>query len=83
MVVDAWQGRGVGRAMLRELCRQARSRGVSTLTASILFENRRAIRLMQSLGALRSGACTGGLVQYTASLGPAPAVSPSEDGARR
>jgi GNAT superfamily N-acetyltransferase len=39
VVVDTWQGRGVGQQLLRVLCRRARQEGVTTLRAEFLSEN--------------------------------------------
>ncbi|MGH3089225.1 MAG: GNAT family N-acetyltransferase, partial [Rubrobacteraceae bacterium] len=41
VVEDAWQRRGVGRRLLRELARRARGRGVETFFCLALWENRR------------------------------------------
>jgi GNAT superfamily N-acetyltransferase len=53
-VVDRWQGRGVGRALLNELSAVARERGIERFSGLILAENRRMIELMSSLGAVVS-----------------------------
>ena len=49
-VVDAWQGRGVGTALLTRLVDRAREEGVRIFTATILTENRDALGLMRSIG---------------------------------
>ncbi len=41
VVADAWQGRGVGSALLRALIAGARGRGVTSLTMDVLPDNRR------------------------------------------
>lgn len=46
VVEDAWQGRGVGRALVAELAEQARRRGIAVFTARILGENARALRFV-------------------------------------
>ena len=47
-VVDAWQGRGLGRALIRALAGDAHRHGISTLTAEVLTENRAAAGLAGS-----------------------------------
>lgn len=53
-VNDAWQGRGVGTALLRRLADYARARGVRRFTALILAENTAMLKLAESLGAVIS-----------------------------
>lgn len=48
-VEDAWQRKGVASTLLGELAALARQRGISTFVATILWENKPAIRLMRSL----------------------------------
>jgi acetyltransferase len=45
ILTDAWQGRGLGGHMLCRLAAEAQARGVTTLTAVVLWENRRMLRL--------------------------------------
>ena len=49
LVEDAWQGAGLGRQLLSELIRLARSRGVTTLTATVQPDNDRIQRLIRRL----------------------------------
>jgi len=46
VVEDAWQGRGLGRALMAELVEQARRRGVAVFIARILGDNARALRFV-------------------------------------
>lgn len=46
VVADAWQGRGVGSALLRALIARARVRGATGLTMSVLPENRRVLAMI-------------------------------------
>jgi GNAT superfamily N-acetyltransferase len=48
-VADAWQGRGVGRALTRHLLDAARRRGLRSLIANVLPENARMLRILASL----------------------------------
>lgn len=50
LVADAWQGRGLGRALTELLVVLARERGLVELRAAALAENRRVLRLLMSLG---------------------------------
>ena len=46
MIADAWQGRGVGSALLRALVRRAQTRGATGITMSVLPENRRVLAMI-------------------------------------
>jgi GNAT superfamily N-acetyltransferase len=49
LVEDAWQHRGLGRALMRELTADASRRGITALNATVLTENEPARRLATSL----------------------------------
>jgi RimJ/RimL family protein N-acetyltransferase len=49
-VVDAWQGRGLGSALLARLSERALEVGVRYFTAEILAENRTMLALLPALG---------------------------------
>lgn len=49
VVEDAWQSRGIGKALLSGLARSARERGVHTLTGLALGENRRVLSLVEAV----------------------------------
>jgi GNAT superfamily N-acetyltransferase len=49
VVEDDWQARGLGRMLLRQLGKEAWRNGVTTLTASVLGENRRMLHLAHAL----------------------------------
>jgi ribosomal protein S18 acetylase RimI-like enzyme len=50
-VVDpAWQGRGIGRDVLRRVCRQLRDEGVRSIGLEVAVENEHALGLYTSLG---------------------------------
>jgi len=49
-VVDAWQGRGLGSALLARLSERALEAGVRYFTAEILAENRTMLALLPALG---------------------------------
>ena len=54
-VADAWQGRGIGRALLERLCDCARSAGYRTLLGNILNANHDMLGLAERLGFVQSG----------------------------
>ncbi len=49
LIEDAWQQRGLGKRLLEQLIKEAHRHGVVTFRASILGENRRALRLVAAL----------------------------------
>ena len=54
-IADAWQGRGIGRALLERLCECARAAGYRTLYGHILHANREMLELAERLGFTKSG----------------------------
>jgi len=50
VVTDAWQGRGLGKQLSRELIDRAMASGIETLTAEVLPENRHMLHLFRDLG---------------------------------
>jgi GNAT superfamily N-acetyltransferase len=72
-VVDRWQGRGVGGALLNRLSAVARERGIKRFSGLILAENHRMIKLMSSLGAVVSRRTESGTLELVVDLrGPVP-----------
>jgi len=53
-VVDAWQGRGLGSALLASLSERAAEAGIEYFTAQILAENRTMLRLLPGLGQVKT-----------------------------
>ena len=60
-VVDEWQGRGVGAALLARLAVRAREEGIREFTATLLSDNGAMLALFRRLGVLR--VARGGPVQ--------------------
>ncbi|MGB0094331.1 MAG: GNAT family N-acetyltransferase [Solirubrobacteraceae bacterium] len=55
-MVDRWQQLGLGTALLERLAERARAEGITRFSATVLAENRDAIRLLERLGdATRGG----------------------------
>jgi GNAT superfamily N-acetyltransferase len=47
LIEDAWQGRGLGVVLIERLQELARGRGINAFTATILSENRPALRMVR------------------------------------
>jgi hypothetical protein len=58
VVVDRWQRRGLGAALLERMADRARAEGVGRFAGVVLAQNREAIGLIESLGAV-PGECSG------------------------
>jgi RimJ/RimL family protein N-acetyltransferase len=54
IVVDPWQGRGLGKALSRLLADRARELGVRKFEAMLLVENEAMMSLLESLGPVRT-----------------------------
>jgi GNAT superfamily N-acetyltransferase len=52
VVVDAWQGRGLGGKLLRRLCARATDNGIRVFTATLLASNDAMLTLLSRLGAV-------------------------------
>ena len=50
VVADAWQRRGVGTILMRELMDAARRRNVATMFGEVLASNHKMLRFMRNLG---------------------------------
>ena len=46
MVADAWQGQGVGSALVRALLGRAQARGVTSLSMDVLPDNRQVLAMI-------------------------------------
>jgi RimJ/RimL family protein N-acetyltransferase len=53
-VVDAWQGRGLGSALLARLSERAVEAGIENFTAEVLAENRTMLALLSRLGQVQT-----------------------------
>jgi acetyltransferase len=50
VVADAWQGRGVGRALMRALMKAARDRGLQSMHGEVLAGNRKMLQFVRNCG---------------------------------
>lgn len=67
-VVDAWQGRGVGRRLAAELARLARSEGILRLRATVERGNTPALSLVRGLGEVVASRFEGSAVELVVRL---------------
>ncbi len=67
-VVDDWQGRGVGSALVTRLAERAAEEGLERLRATSLADNVPAIRLLETLGNVKRQATSGGVVDLEVEL---------------
>jgi len=68
VVADAWQGRGVGAMLGRELLARASANGIARMTATTLAENRPARAALRRMG-FRTRALGSGEVELELDLG--------------
>jgi GNAT superfamily N-acetyltransferase len=62
-VCDAWQRRGIGRTLTRELTLRS---GVDRVTGTMLATNRAALALMRGIGPIERSAISGGVREVVA-----------------
>jgi GNAT superfamily N-acetyltransferase len=67
-VLESWQGRGVGKALLQGLADRARDEGITQFTALMLSNNRAMRRLLADLGTTRVLSSEGGAVELAVDL---------------
>ena len=67
-VLEAWQGRGVGKALMRHLAEYARTHGITRFTALMLADNQPMRHLLADLGEVRVLSREGGTVELAVDL---------------
>ena len=75
-VVDDWQGRGLGTALLQRLAERAREEGIDHFTAIMLASNHEMLTLLKELGPAEVTDAGGGVLEVEVEL-PATAEDPS------
>jgi GNAT superfamily N-acetyltransferase len=66
VVLDAWQGKGIGTILLGRMVEIARARGLAGFSADVLFDNKTMLRLFQKSGMDVNLELTGGSYAVTA-----------------
>jgi RimJ/RimL family protein N-acetyltransferase len=79
-VVDAWQQRGVGSALLVALSKRARAAGISHFHMAMLRDNRAARKLANHLGPATVVAAAGNLVEVSYSVSAGSSVPAGSSG---
>lgn len=69
-VLESWQGRGVGKALLDRLAERARDEGINQFTGLMLSDNRPMRRLLAHLGMTRVLSSDAGAVELAVELHP-------------
>lgn len=67
-VIDDWQGRGVGSALLEQLSDRAREDGVEVFTAAVLSDNRASADILSRLGSTTTRHAGGGMLELEIEL---------------
>jgi RimJ/RimL family protein N-acetyltransferase len=71
-VLESWQGRGVGKTLLRRLADHARTQGITRFTALMLADNQPMRQLLADLGAIRVLSTEAGTVELAVDLPDGP-----------
>jgi GNAT superfamily N-acetyltransferase len=79
-VVDHWQGRGLGTALLQRLAARAGHEGIDWFTATLLAENRQVLSLLDDVGERTVRQVGGGVLEARVKL---PAVADPNTPLRR
>lgn len=79
-VLETWQGRGVGKALLHRLADRARDEGITEFTALMLSDNRPMRRLLAQLRTTRLVSSAAGAIQLAVDLHRIPPAAHPSDG---
>jgi RimJ/RimL family protein N-acetyltransferase len=77
-ILEPWQRRGVGKALLHRLADRARDEGITRFTAVMLSDNRPMQRLFADLGTTRLLSSEAGAVELAVDLHPNPPATASK-----
>lgn len=72
VVLDEWQGRGLGRILLRQILAVAARNGITRFTADILADNRRMLHLLATEARVVESKSSGGVTSLVLSSLPDP-----------
>lgn len=67
-VVDAWQGRGLGRVLLERLADRATANGITRFSATLLTSNRTMLHLFERLGKVQVRPDSGSVLEIDVEL---------------
>jgi GNAT superfamily N-acetyltransferase len=67
-VVDAWHGRGLGRALLSQVSERAREEGIQRFAATVSAQNAAVVGLLQHASLVRPPVWASGTVEYEIDL---------------
>jgi GNAT superfamily N-acetyltransferase len=68
VVIDDWQGRGLGSVLLARLAERARDHGIERFSAMLLADNRAMLAMFDHLGEVRVLRVEGGAMEIEVSL---------------
>ena len=71
-VLETWQGRGIGKLLMRGLADRARAEGITRFTALMLARNSPMRHLLAELGPIRTLSRDAGAVELAVDLPPDP-----------
>jgi GNAT superfamily N-acetyltransferase len=74
-VVDAWHGRGLGRALLSQLSERAREEGVRRFVATVSAQNAAVVGLLKGASLVRPSVSTSGTIDCAIDISTAPALA--------
>ena len=77
-VLEPWQGRGLGKALLHRLADRARDEGITQFTALMLSDNRPMRLLLADLGPTRLLSSAAGAVELAVELHPNSTATPEK-----
>jgi GNAT superfamily N-acetyltransferase len=79
VVLDEYQGRGIGTILLKELAIVARRHGIRHFVADTFSDNSRMLGVFSDTGFARSYSRSGGVVQVVLDIDPTPAAVDAAD----